>query len=80
MWRYKWECWKHKVNLDEISAPRLMFFKTKPTEEQIFLLEMQEQRMVQRMVLGWTMMAVFGLVIGFFAGAFAVWLQLTGGF
>jgi hypothetical protein len=64
MWSEKYLQWKAGIRLNEISVPRQLFFKTKPTSEQIMLLDMYEQRMATGYACMFFLIGFFGIIIG----------------
>jgi hypothetical protein len=70
-WSEKYLMWKQGINMEEISSTRQLFFKTKPTDEQIMILDLHEEHMNS----GIMAVAILFFIIGV-AVSYVGWLIL----
>jgi hypothetical protein len=75
IWATKWLMWKEKVDLNQISTPRKLFFSTKPTETQIMYLDMVEERNA----IGWCILGGMTFVLGILLGWLLYWAIMVKG-
>ena len=74
IWMEKFEQYKAKVDMSSISTARKMFFATKPTETQIFYLDMVQARNNA----AWAVLIAFSLFLGGFFGFMFFWIITHG--
>jgi hypothetical protein len=70
IWWERWEQYKAKVDLDQISTARKMFFKTNPSDTQILYLDMVQSRNNA----AWVVTSLFMLMMGTVIGGFFYWI------